>query len=188
MSNKKWFQAANRRLLPFLAALVALVSGLLAIPALQTTAQDLVLPSEPPDAAAGLEIYAERCVVCHGEMGDGQGSQAVQAGLEPAAFSNPDYRLTAVPSLMYDIISNGNLAAGMPPFGEASGNPLSEADIWNMIALAYSFSTRPEDIEAGEALAAELEADTVNWPGLEYWFSRSNETILADMALSLIHI
>jgi hypothetical protein len=50
-----------------------------------------------------------------------------------------------------------------------------------MVAVAYSFSTRPEDIAAGEALAAELEADTATWPGLDYWFSRSNEMILAEL-------
>ena len=179
--NIKWFGSANLRLLAFLAALAIALMSLLIGPVTRMTAQETVVPSTPPDAAAGLAIYNERCVVCHGELGDGRGTQALQAGLEPAAFSNPDYRLTAVPSLMVDIINNGNLTAGMPPFGDASSDPLSEADIWNMVALAYSFSTRPADIEAGETLAAELEADTASWPGLEYWFSRSNEIILADL-------
>ena len=49
------------------------------------------------------------------------------------------------------------------------------------MALAYSFSTRPADIAAGEALAAELDADSASWPGLDYWFSRSGEAILADL-------
>ncbi len=182
MIYNKWFRSANLRLLLFLAAFAAALLGLLSGPVKQMTAQEVVLPSAPPDAAAGLAIYNERCGVCHGELGDGQGSQAIQAGLEPVAFSDPDYRVTAVPSLMVDIINNGNLAAGMPPFGEASSNPLSEADVWNLVAVAYSFSTRPADIAAGEALATELAADTASWPGLDYWFSRSNEIILADLA------
>jgi hypothetical protein len=114
--------------------------------------------------------------------GMGKGIQALQAGLEPTTLADPAYRITAVPTNMFDSISNGNLAAGMPPFGSASSNPLSDAEIWDLVALAYSFSTRPADIAAGEALATELEADIDAWPGLDYWFSRSNEAILAELA------
>lgn len=181
MKNSQLFVPANLRLLAVLAAFTAAVIALLVIPSAHLVAQDVVVPETPPDAENGLAIYTERCMVCHGELGDGQGLQAIEAGLEPATFADPAYRLTAVPSLMFDIINNGNLAAGMPPFGQASSNPLSDAEMWDLVALAYSFSTRPGDIAAGEALAAELEADTATWPGLDYWFSRSNEQILAEL-------
>lgn len=181
MIKNKLFGSAKLRLLAVLAAFTLAFTGLLLNPSLPTVAQDIPLPTTPPDAAAGLAIYNERCVVCHGEMGDGQGAQALQAGLNPTALSDHDYRITAVPSTMYNLISTGNIEAGMPPFGPTSSNPLNDADIWNLIALAYSFSTRPADIAAGEALATELEADTDSWPGLDYWFSRSNEIILADL-------
>lgn len=182
MKNNPHFAPANLRLLAVLAAFAAALLGLLWLPATHLAAQDTVVPEVPPNAENGLLIYAERCVVCHGELGDGQGIQAIEAGLEPATLADPAFKLTAVPSVMFDIISNGNLAAGMPPFGETSTNPLSEAEIWDMIALAYSFSTRPGEIAAGEALATELGADIATWPGLEYWFSRSNEQILAELA------
>lgn len=175
-------KTATLRLLMLLAAFSLTLVGLALRPTPPTAAQDIPLPIAPPDAEAGLVIYNERCVVCHGEMGDGQGPQALQAGLEPATLASPEFRLTAVPATMYNAISNGNMSAGMPPFGPASSNPLNDADIWNLIALAYSFSTRPADIAAGEALATELGADTAAWPGLEYWFSRSNEIVLADLA------
>lgn len=181
MIKNKFFGSAKLRLLAVFAAFALAFMGLLLIPTPSMTAQDMPLPLAPPDAEAGLAIYNERCIVCHGEMGDGQGFEALQAGLEPAALSDPNYRITAVPATMYNTISNGNINAGMPPFGPISSDPLSEAEIWNMIALAYSFGTRPDDIAAGEALAAELEADTGSWPGLEYWFSRSNEMILAEL-------
>lgn len=175
-------KTATLRLLMILAAFALALVGLALRPTLPTAAQDVPLPIAPPDAEAGMVIYSERCVVCHGEMGDGQGQQALQAGLEPATLASPEFRLTAVPATMYNVISNGNMSAGMPPFGPASSNPLNDGDIWNLIALAYSFSTRPADIAAGEALATELEADTATWPGLDYWFSRSNEMVLADLA------
>ena len=159
MIKRKLFGSAKLHLLAVLAAMVLALTGLFLKTTPSTTAQDMPLPIAPPDAEAGLAIYNVRCVVCHGEMGDGQGPQALQAGLEPTAFSDPSYKLTAVPPTMFDAISNGNLAAGMPPFGQASSDPLNDADIWNLVALAYSYSTRPDDIAAGEARAAELEAD-----------------------------
>lgn len=181
MKNNKRFALANRRLLAVLAVFTAVFMGLLLFPLPRLAAQDTVVPQTPPNAENGLLIYSERCVICHGEMGDGQGQQALQAGLQPATFADPAFKFTAVPATMFDIISNGNMSAGMPPFGQASSNPLSEAEIWDMIALAYSFSTRPSEIAAGEALATELGADTATWPGLDYWFSRSNEQILAEL-------
>lgn len=181
MNKYKLTISANDSLLLILAAILFAVLGVLLWPTATTAAQDAPLPIAPPDAAAGLAIYNERCSVCHGELGDGLGSDAIQAGLEPAAFSDPTYRITAVPATMYDIINNGNLSAGMPPFGSASSTPLNDADIWNLIALAYSFGTRPDDIAAGEALAEALEADISAWPDLDYWFSRSNELILTEL-------
>lgn len=182
MIKNKRFGSAKLPLLAVLAAFSLAFIGLLFNPTPPTVAQDVPLPLTPPDAAAGLAIYSDRCVICHGEIGDGQGTRALEAGLVPTALSDPSYRITAVPSTMYNLISTGNIEAGMPPFGPTSSNPLNDADIWNLIALAYSFSTRPADIAAGEALATELGADTTNWPDLDYWFSRSNEMILAELA------
>ena len=176
---------AKRALLVVLAALILAVAGLMLRPTSPTAAQDVPVPIAPPDAEAALSIYYSEaqgnCFLCHGDAGDGQGTDALEAGLQPTAFANPEYRLTADPTNMYSIITNGNMSAGMPPYGPANSNPLNEADIWNLIALAYSCSTRPEAVAAGKQLANELGADTETWPGLDYWFSRSNQAILAEL-------
>ncbi|VAW43353.1 hypothetical protein MNBD_CHLOROFLEXI01-3425, partial [hydrothermal vent metagenome] len=87
MNNNKWFRSAR---LPLLAVFAVLTAVLLSTISLvqPTTAQEIVLPTVPPDAAAGLAIYDQRCIVCHGELGDGQGAQALEAGFQPTAFSN----------------------------------------------------------------------------------------------------
>ncbi len=146
-----------------------------------TTAQEPVLPLMPPDANAGLEIYNERCVLCHGPLGMGDGEQALAAGLEPRNFTDPAYHLAADPQVMFDVIANGSLANGMPPFGSTSSNPLNEGDIWNLVAAVYSFGVTPSDLEEGETLFADLEGDPVTIPGLEYWFTHSNQSALADL-------
>lgn len=145
------------------------------------TAQEPVLPSAPPDAAEGLALYNERCVVCHGPLGAGDGEQALASGLEPRNFIDPAYRLVAEPQLMFDVITNGVMASGMPPFGPVSSNPLSEDDIWNLIAAVYSFGVTPTALENGETLFSDLGGDPANIPGSDYWFTRSNQSALADL-------
>lgn len=146
-----------------------------------TTAQEPVLPIVPPDAEAGLAIYNERCALCHGPLGAGDGEQALAAGLEPRNFTDPAYHLAAEPQTMFEVISNGSMANGMPPFGAASSNPLNEGDIWNLIATTYSFGVTPRDLETGETLFAELGGDPTGLPDLDYWFTRSNQRVLADL-------
>lgn len=146
------------------------------------TAQETAVPTAPPDAERGLAIYAERCAVCHGELGAGDGEQAVAAGLEPRNFAEPVYRLEANPQLMFDVITNGSLANGMPPFGAGTSNPLSEADRWHLVAAIYSFSTPEENLELGESLFAGAGGDLTELPDLDYWYTRSNSDVLADLS------
>ena len=145
----------------------------------QTTAQEPVQPTTLPYAETGLAIYAERCTVCHGETGAGDGQQAMNAGLQPAAFADPEFRLNANPQVMYDVISNGNIANGMPPFGDASSNPIAEANRWDLIAAAYSFSTPPDSIALGEELVTAQE--DAQLPDAAYWFTHSNAEAIADL-------
>jgi mono/diheme cytochrome c family protein len=145
------------------------------------TAQEPVLPIAPPDAEAGLVIYAERCELCHGPLGAGDGAQALTAGLEPRNFTDPTFHLTAEPQRMFDIITNGNMVNGMPPFGPASTNPLDEADRWNMIAAVYSFGTSPDTLALGETLFTDLGGDPAALPEMAYWFTRSNQTAVLDL-------
>jgi mono/diheme cytochrome c family protein len=96
---------------------------------------------------------------------------------------------------------NGNLAAGMPPFGPGSenSNPIAKADIWNLIAGVFSLSTPAGAIAQGqETYAADCAAchgDTGKGDGplagpetasldlteLSYWFNRSNEMVFAEI-------
>ncbi len=158
--------------------MITIVSGKLAQ---RTTAQEPVLPAAPPDAEMGLALYAERCAVCHGPLGAGDGEQAMAAGLEPRNFTDPAFLMEANPQVMFDVITNGSMANGMPPFGASSSNPISEADRWHLIAAVYSFGTPQDNIELGESLFAGAGGDLTELPDLAYWFTRSNNEVLADL-------
>lgn len=156
---------------------------LLATSAQQATqAQQPYPPPSSADANAGMMIFAARCATCHGDMGLGDGSMAASAGLAMPNLADPAYRLTADPQHMFDIITNGSLDPPMPPFGPASSNPLTEQDRWNLVAAVYQLSHPTAVANQGAALFAELAEAGLSLPALDYWFSRSNTAVLADLA------
>jgi mono/diheme cytochrome c family protein len=106
-------------------------------------------PAEPPDSAAGLRAHAERCANCHGPQGLGDGELAAGLPNPPAAHAAPDYLREAVPAEMFDLVTNGRVEMGMPPFGPASSNPLDDQDRWDVIAAIYSLGTPIESVEQG---------------------------------------
>ena len=192
--------AARRRLLTFaLIAIVVIAALLLMVQA--GAAQDPVLPSATPEALPGLELYAARCANCHGETGQGDGALIQQAGQPAPMPFDAAYISAAMPSVMFQQITNGEAAVGMPPFGPASSNPIDEAGRWNLVAAVFSLATPPESVEAGqvvyEAQCAACHGDTGAGDGpdaatteppasalndVTYWFNRSNETVIADLA------
>ena len=114
-----------------LALSLSLLSSLFSLP--NQTLPDPIPPTADP--ASGLAIYNERCAVCHGTTGMGDGEMAAQALLPPTQFGVASYWETADPALMFATIQNGSLESGMPGFGEGqNSNPLSETQIWDVIA------------------------------------------------------
>jgi mono/diheme cytochrome c family protein len=121
----------------------------------QQPAQPFQLPARRPSAAAGADLYQQKCVRCHGERGRGDGTLAAQI---QAQFNSPVADLTAdvvararTPEEWYDIVSNGRLQKGMPGF---SGS-LDADQRWDVIAYAWSLAASPQQIERGKQVYAE---------------------------------
>ena len=175
-------------------------AGLLAILLLAVVgpvfAQAGVVPAEPPDAATGLPVHAERCATCHGATGLGDGELAANLPNQPIPHGSTEYIRTAIPAEMFDVITSGRIPSGMPPFGSESSNPLSEAEKWDVIAAIFSFGTPFESVEQGQTVyeddclachgengsgngpeAANLDADPGDQSALDYWFNISNQAV-----------
>lgn len=179
--------------------LFLLISG-----SINLAAQEPSLPLAPPNAANGLTVFANRCANCHGPTGGGDGELSAQLVKAPAHLNDPAFRETAVPGNIFDTVTNGILESGMPPFGSASSNPLDEAAIWDLVAAVYTFSTPADSIAMGQAVYdincaachgetglgdgpdAASDAAGLDLTRLDYWFSRSNDTVLADLSGSTI--
>ena len=94
-------------------------------------------PSADVSLAAGKQVFARYCAVCHGETGGGDGFNAynVKAAFDvtPSAFSDSAFMATLKDSTALAAIRGGGPAVGksaaMPPWGRTLGE--SEiADVW----------------------------------------------------------
>ncbi len=194
MKLQSWM-AGNGRLL-FLIVTVLALCVVLAGQIDNLAAQEPTLPPVTPDAAIGNTIFPDRCANCHGPAGQGDGELAVNLPAPPANYTDPEFRRSRIPSVMYNTITDGILDSGMPPFGPESSNPVSEEDRWHLIATVYSLATPLEAVEAGQVVyeencaachgetglgdgpdAANAEAEIPDLTNVRYWFNRSNETV-----------
>ena len=115
-------------------------------------AQEPLEPPVLPDAHNGLPLYAERCANCHGPDGHGDGEMADNLPKPPRNYTDEEFRRSAVPSVMFQTITDGRLEGGMPPFGPSSSNAIYAAYRWDLVDTVYSLRTPPEAIENGLAL------------------------------------
>ncbi len=134
----------------------------------------------PGDVSHGLTIFLDRCATCHGAQGDGNGEQAAQAIRPPTALADPTFLQEAVPAAMAEVIRTGRMENGMPPFGEASSNPLSDQDRADVIAAIYALSTTAKDLAAGEAVAT-ANGLSARLAAVD-WFNASDAAVAAGLS------
>jgi mono/diheme cytochrome c family protein len=99
--------------------------------------------TDPAMLAQGREIYTAKCLVCHGEKGDGKGPGA--AALTPTPGDFTDRKMVAEMAGNYWVwrVSEGGL---VEPFKSKKSampawkNELSMNDRWAVIAYAHTFS------------------------------------------------
>lgn len=124
----------------------------LVVPALASAQEGTEGPANSPFPAAAEPIYQSRCANCHGPAGQGDGPQAIQANLVLPDLTDPSWVFETTPARWYDIISNGVSGKAMPPFGEASSNPLRETERWDLVFYLYTLSTPAAQVAMGQAL------------------------------------
>lgn len=136
----------RRRMIPvaFSSALLATIIGaLVSVNAVRelsaASAQRNPIPPTRESIARGGAIYAERCVICHGEAGRGDGPLAAGMIPPPADFR---VHLAAghTEAQLFSWLSNGVPGTTMPPFRDQ----LSETDRWHVLNfIQTSFGQSP---------------------------------------------
>lgn len=84
--------------------------------------------------AAGAELYAVRCAVCHGEMGEGDGPGATGLETAPADLHEDHVQGLSDGALFY-IISHGRPDTPMPAWEDV----LDEDERWHVVNFLRTF-------------------------------------------------
>ena len=102
-----------------------------------------------PDLENGARIFAQRCVDCHGESGDGLG-ELVLAGSVSQPLDMTDRAAVSQKSPLeyFQIITEGRIENLMPPWEQA----LSEGERWDLALYTFSLSYDQAALEHGERL------------------------------------
>lgn len=105
---------------------------------------------QKPDAIAGRAIYAQNCAPCHGTTGRGDGPSASGLGIPVTALA--DSEIVAARSLTewFQITKNGNMPRMMPPWA----GRLTDQQIWDVVAYAWTLHTSRTEVEMGRAVYA----------------------------------
>jgi len=90
----------------------------------QTPASDLLV--------VGARVFDERCAVCHGDSGHGDGTLADVLGIRPRNYHADRFLWGSRPSQIVVTVANGRSGI-MPPFREV----LSEREMWAVAALVW---------------------------------------------------
>lgn len=87
-------------------------------------------PASPSPSAAGsqgADLFAARCVTCHGPHGDGQGPASAGLTPKPRDFRDPAWQARTTDAHIERIIAQGGAAVGlsplMPPHPDLAADP-----------------------------------------------------------------
>ena len=92
------------------------------------------VPATAESSERGKQIYTVRCVVCHGEKGDGNGMLSANLAVKPANFTDKEMMDSMTDGEIFWKITNGKGA--MPSWKET----LKDNERWDIVNLIRSFS------------------------------------------------
>jgi len=95
----------------------------------------VALQSPKPDSdllVIGARVFDERCAVCHGDAGHGDGTLAEVLAIRPRNYHADPFHWGTRPSQIVATVANGRSGI-MPPFREV----LSEREMWAVAALVW---------------------------------------------------
>ena len=112
---------------------------------------EVTIPQQQPAALFGELFYSENCAPCHGDAGMGDGPVAASSPDVPTAFADPDVVWEQSPAEWFYTTKFGRIDKTMPPWR----NEMTDTEIWNTVAYAWSLHTSPSDINSGAVIYQE---------------------------------
>jgi mono/diheme cytochrome c family protein len=99
--------------------------------------------TDPKMIARGKEIFERKCVLCHGEKGDGKGPGSANLSLKPADLTDARMVADMPGNYWFWRVSEGGLVEPFKAKGSAMPawkGELSVSDRWAVIAYAHTLS------------------------------------------------
>lgn len=153
-----------------------------------STPAPLEYPPTAPDAAAGAALFAQSCAPCHGAAGLDDGPQAGALPVSPAPIGSNELADVVSPVAWFQLITQGNLDRFMPPFA----NQLTVQQRWDVLAYVYSLSVDELDLQVGESLfnehQAEIESVLPALDDLEAMAAFSRQGLVAEVEPALVSL
>ncbi len=107
-----------------------------------------MLEATPDLIARGRRVYQQRCALCHGQEGDGQGVASLYLDTLPRDFTRGVYKLRSseLPQPGDEDLFR-SISAGFPAYGMPSFAYLDEETRWALVHYVKSFyeGWRPQD-------------------------------------------
>lgn len=95
--------------------------------------------------AAGEKVYQKNCLICHGETGKGEASNA------GTAISSQNFLNTVSDKDIYNYIKHGREGTGMPAYAQR----LSEKEINNLVAFIRDWQTEEIDFDVPKKITGD---------------------------------
>jgi mono/diheme cytochrome c family protein len=114
------------------------------------------LPSDEPTRAAGRQLYAANCAVCHGAAGKGDGPAALGLRPRPGDFTQHMVLGKHTDGQVYLWIRDGYPDSAMPAWGQR----LSDQQIWQLVSYLRAFAQAPSPSPANGLAQATAEPPT----------------------------
>jgi cytochrome c len=88
----------------------------------------------------GKQLFEQYCVVCHGQMGEGDGFNAYNLNPKPHSLSDSTYMRALSRETLTETISFGGKGVNKSVLMPAYKNTLSKTQISNMVAYIETFT------------------------------------------------
>ena len=113
-----------------------------------TGVSEQVYPPAAPSVARGKALFAEYCVTCHGERGDGKGPSATGLNPPPANFTDAGFIRGETPYDFYHVISLCKTHTAMPAWDDV----LSIQERWDLVSYLWTIAPGDAGIAEGQGV------------------------------------
>jgi mono/diheme cytochrome c family protein len=126
--------------------------------------------TSPEEIAQGQGLFAENCVACHGQTGDGSGLQGA------ANFTDLEFMNNEDPAEFFEKVTEGVEGTAMPAWGQT----FTEDEIWSLVNFVWTFAYEYGEVEAMEEPAQAAETPTEPPPSPTETTTAATATMVAS--------